>query len=149
MIGKETVREIVEEYLRGSSIFLVDVRIGVSNRITVLADKNEGITIDECAGIHRHIESRLDREAEDYDLQVSSPGLDSPFIVIEQYFKNEGKKVEVTDTAGMKYSGTLKNVNSGGFELESEVRVKGRPKELKDISFNFENIKSTRVTITI
>jgi ribosome maturation factor RimP len=149
MIGKEAVREILEEYLRGSSIFLVDVRIGVSNRITVLADKNEGITIDECAGIHRHIESRFDREVEDYELQVSSPGLDSPFIVIEQYHKNEGKKVEVTDTSGMKYSGTLKNVNSGGFELETEVKVKGRPKELKDISFNFENIKSTRVTITI
>jgi ribosome maturation factor RimP len=149
MIAKETVREIVEEYLRGSNIFLVDVRIGVSNRITVLADKNEGITIDECAGIHRHIESRLDREIEDYELQVSSPGLDSPFIVIEQYRKNEGKKVEVTDTTGMKYSGTLKNVNSGGFELETEVKVKGWPKEMKDLSFNFENIKSTRVTITI
>jgi hypothetical protein len=72
-----------------------------------------------------------------------------PFIVIEQYYKNEGKKVEVTDTDGTRYSGVLKNVTSGGFEIESEVKIKGKTKELKDISFNFEQIKTCRVILTI
>ena len=99
-----------------------------ANRITVLADKNEGITIDECAAIHRHIEKNLDREKEDFELQVSSPGLDLPFGVIEQYYKNEGKKVEVIDNEGSKYSGILKNVTKGGFELETEVKLKEKQK---------------------
>jgi Uncharacterized protein conserved in bacteria len=149
MIEKQKIEGLVEEYLRGTGLFLVSVKISSANRIIVLADKNEGITIDECAGIHRHIEKGLDRDVEDFELQVSSPGLDLPFGVIEQYFKNEGKKVEVADYEGAKYVGKLKNVTEGGFELETEIKTKGRTIELKDISFNFEQIKSTRVILTI
>ena len=149
MIEKQYIQVIIEEFMKGTNLFLVAVKVSSSNRITVLADKNQGITIDECAAIHRHIENSLDREKEDFELQVSSPGLDLPFGVIEQYYKNEGKKVEVVDNEGTKYAGLLKNVTVGGFELETEVKVKGKTKEQKDISFNFEQIISTRVILTI
>jgi ribosome maturation factor RimP len=149
MIEKETIKGIIDEYLKESGIFLVGVKVSSANRITVLADRNGGITIEECASIHRHIEGILDRDAGDFELQVSSPGLDMPFLVPEQYYKNEGKKVEVIDAEGSKYTGILKNVNNGGFELETEVKVKGKAKELKDFSFNFDNVKSTRVVLTI
>lgn len=149
MIEKQQIQGIVEEFIKGTDLFLVAVKVSSSNRITILADKKSGITIDECASIHRHVDSSLDREIEDFELQVSSPGLDLPFGVIEQYYKNEGKKVEVIDTEGSKFSGILKNITSGGFELETEVKIKGKTKELKDISFNFEQIKSTRVILTI
>ena len=149
MIEKEKIRGLVDEFIKGTGIFLVSVKVSSSNRIAVLADKNEGITIDECAGIHKHIMKSLDRDAEDFELQVSSPGLDLPFLVIEQYIKNEGKKVDVVDNEGTRYSGKLKNVTEGGFELETEVKIKGKTKELKDISFNFDQIKSTRVILTI
>jgi ribosome maturation factor RimP len=149
MIEKQNIQGLVEEFIKGTGLFLVGVKVSSSNRITVLADKNEGITIDECASIHRHIVNNLDRDKEDFELQVSSPGLDLPFGVIEQYFKNEGKKVEVIDNDGSKYTGKLKNVTAGGFELETEIKIKGKTKELKDISFNFEQIKSTRVILTI
>lgn len=135
--------------MKGTGLFLVSVKVSAANRIVVLADKNEGITIDECASIHRHLENSLDRDIEDFDLQVSSPGLDLPFGVIEQYYKNEGRKVEVTDSEGVKYIGKLKNVTSGGFELETEMKMKGRPSVSKDVSFNFEQIKTTRVILTI
>jgi len=149
MIEKQNIQKLVEEFLRGTGLFLVAVKISSANRITVLADKNEGITIDECASIHRHIEKNLDRDKEDFELQVSSPGLDLPFGVIEQYFKNEGRKVEVIDNEDSKFTGKLKNVTTGGFELETEFKIKGKTKELKDISFNFDQIKSTRVILTI
>jgi ribosome maturation factor RimP len=149
MIEKQRVQGLIEEYMKGTELFLVSVKVSSANRITVLADKKDGITIDECAAIHRHIENGLDRDIEDFELQVSSPGLDLPFGVIEQYFKNEGKKVEVIDNEGLKLVGTLKNVTEGGFELETEVKTKGKGKELKDISFNFEQIKTTRVILTI
>ena len=149
MIEKQKIQGLVEEFIKGTGLFLVSVKVSNSNRITVLADKNAGITIDECAAIHRHVENGLDREVEDFELQVSSPGLDMPFGVNEQYYKNEGKKVEVVDFEGSKYLGKLKNVTTGGFEIESEIKSKGRAIELKDISFNFEQVKSTRVILTI
>jgi ribosome maturation factor RimP len=149
MIEKQKIEELVEEFISGTGLFLVGIKVSSSNRITVLADKNEGITIEECAGIHRYIEKNLSRDKEDYELQVSSPGLDLPFAVIEQYFKNEGRKAEVVGNDGTKYTGKLKNITDGGFELETEMKIKGKPKELKDISFNFEEIKSTRVILTI
>jgi ribosome maturation factor RimP len=149
MIEKQKIEGLVKEFIKGTGLFLVSVKVSNANRIIVLADKNEGITIDECAAIHRHIENGLDRDIEDFELQVSSPGLDLPFGVIEQYRKNEGKKVEVLDNEGSKFTGKLKNITEGGFELETEIKTKGRTIELKDMSFNFEQIKSTRVILTI
>jgi len=149
MVEKQKIQTLVDEFIKGTGLFVVAVKVSSANRITVLADKNEGITIDECATIHRHIEMNLDRETEDFDLQVSSPGLDLPFGVIEQYYKNVGRKVEVIDKEGTKLTGILKNVTEGGFELETEYKVKGKAKELKDVSFNFEQIKSTKVILTI
>ena len=141
---KINIEKLVNEFINGTGIFLVAVRVSSANKITVLADTMKGITIDECAAIHRHIEKSLDRDAEDFELQVSSPGLDMPFGVIEQYHKNEGKKVEVVDNDGEKFTGILKNVTSGGFELETEVKVKGKTKEMKEISFNFDQVKATK-----
>jgi ribosome maturation factor RimP len=149
MTDKEHIKELVEEFIKGTGLFLVAVKVSSTNRITVLADKKEGITIAECVAIHRHIEKNLDREKEDFELQVSSPGLDLPFGVIEQYYKNEGKKVEMTDNDGTKYSGILKNVTEGGFEIETEIKNKGKAREKKDISFNFDQVKATRVILTI
>lgn len=149
MIEKGKIETLVNEIIKKTNIFLVSVRISSSNRITILADTKEGITIDECAHIHRLVENNLDRDIEDFELQVSSPGLDMPFLVIEQYYKNEGKDVEVISDEGARYTGSLKNITAGGFELESEVKVKGKMKEFKDISFNFDQVKSTRVILTI
>ncbi|MBW6501443.1 MAG: ribosome assembly cofactor RimP [Bacteroidales bacterium] len=149
MTDKAEIERLVKEATEGSAIFLVGIRVSTSNRITVLADSKTGITIDECAAIHRHIEKNLDREREDYELQVSSPGLDMPFVVVEQYHKNEGRKVEVVSTEGERFTGLLKNVTPGGFELETEVKVKGKARELKELSFNFDQVKSTRVVFTL
>jgi len=149
MIDREKIEKSVREYISGTPLFLVAVKVSSSNKITILADKKEGITIDECAGLHRHIEKDLDRNVEDFELQVSSPGLEMPFGVIDQYYKNEGRKVDVVDTEGQKYSGKLKNVSTGGFDLETEVKVKGKSKEIMDVSFNFDHVKTTKVVLTI
>jgi ribosome maturation factor RimP len=149
MIEKEKTEKLVAEFINGTGIFLVAVKVSSANRITVLVDTNQGITIDECASIHRHLEKSLDRDAEDFELQVSSPGLDMPFGVIEQYYKNEGQRVEVADNDGTKFTGILKNVTTGGFELETEVKVKGKQKETREVSFNFDQVKSTKVILSI
>ncbi|MFN8211357.1 MAG: ribosome assembly cofactor RimP [Bacteroidales bacterium] len=152
MAEKSTIEKIVREFTATTGIFLVAVRISATGKITVLVDRKEGITIDDCADLSRFIESRLDRDVEDYELQVSSPGLDMPFLVVEQYYKNEGKEIEVLSDDGKKYKGILKNVTSGGFELETSVKEKNssgsKATVIKDISFNYEQVKSAKEIVT-
>jgi ribosome maturation factor RimP len=152
MIEKTKIEQLVLEHISGRGLFLVAVRLSSTGKITVLVDRKEGITVEECADLSRFIENQLNRDEEDFELQVSSPGLDMPFLVKEQYYKNEGRRIEVVDLGGMKYSGTLKNVTDGGFELEAEVIVKSGNKkktpEIKDISFNYEQVKSAREIVT-
>jgi len=136
MTDKAKIEKLVSEFIRGTELFLVAVRVSSAGKITVLADSKRGITIEECAGISRFIEKNLDRDVEDFELMVSSPGLDMPFLVIEQYYKSEGKRIEVVDTGGSKLTGILKNVTAGGFELETEEKKKkgmGKSVEKRDV----------------
>ena len=149
MADKAEVERIVREFIAEKGLFLVGIKISASNRITVLADTMDGIKIDECVALHRYIEKNLDRDKEDYELQVSSPGLDMPFAVIQQYYRNEGRLVEVTGTDGNKLTGLLKNVTAGGFEIETEIKEKGKAKEIREVSFNYDQVKSTRALYTI
>jgi ribosome maturation factor RimP len=149
MIEKGNIEKIVKDFTAGTGMFLVSVKVSGDNRISVLADTMTGIRIEDCVALHRHIENSLDRDAEDFELQVSSPGLDAPFTVPEQYHKNNGKKIEVTTDEGIKTSGILKNITAGGFELDTEVKVKGKPKEIRELSFNFEQVKTAKLVITI
>jgi len=149
MIDKIKIETLVKEFIEGKGIFLVSVKVSTSNRITVLADTMDGITIGECAELHRYIEKNLDRDIEDYEMQVSSPGLEMPFKVIEQYYRNEGKMVEVIDNDGEKFTGKLKNVTNGGFELETEMKTKGRSLGVKELSFNFDQVKSVKSVLII
>jgi ribosome maturation factor RimP len=148
MIDKVKIENLVKEFIGNSGLFLVAVKVSSAGKITILADRKEGITIDECVSISRFIEKNMNRDEVDYELQVSSPGLDMPFMVKEQYFKSEGKKVEITDLEGNKFSGLLKNVTNGGFEIETEVKIKGKGKEQKDLSFNYDQVKSTREVVS-
>ena len=147
MIAKDKIRKLVEEQIDGTDLFIVDVKVSSANKITVLVDTHKGVTIDECISVSRHIEKNLDREVEDFELMVSSPGLDMPFHVLEQYVKNEGKKVAVVDNEGSKYQGVLKNVTKGGFEIEVEVKKKGEQSSLKEVSFNFGQVKTVKTLI--
>ncbi len=149
MIEKSNIEKAVRDFIRGTGIFIVAVKVSAANRITVLADTDNGITIDECASLHRYLEKTFDRDVEDYELLVSSPGIDMPFTVIEQYRKNEGKKIVVVDNEGSRFNGKLKNVTEGGFELETEIKVKGKPAELRELSFNLDQIKSAKSVFTI
>ena len=148
MIDKVKIENLVKEFIGGTGLFLVAVKISSAGKITILADRKEGITIDECVSISRFIEKNMNHDEFDYELMVSSPGLDMPFLVKEQYLKSEGKKVESDQQEGEKFSGLLKNVTDGGFEIETEVKVKGKMKEKKDLSFNYDQVKITRENVS-
>ena len=96
------------------------------------------------------IEGKLNRDEEDYELQVSSPGLDMPFRVIEQYYKNRGKEIEVITQDGIKNNGILNKVSDKGIEVGIKSQVKeGNKKKVvhKNISLDFDQIKSAKTVL--
>ena len=153
MISKDIIRNIVLSVIRETSIFVVDTRVDSSNRISVEVDKPEGITIEECVNISRAIESELDRETEDFELEVSSPGLTEPLKVMEQYRKNCGRQVDVVKCDGQKISGLLQHADDDGITLEVKAKIREaglkRPKTvIQTVPLYFSDIKTTKVTIT-
>ncbi len=150
MINAEKIEKIVKDWTEGKDIFFVALSVGSVNTIKVLLDKPEGITINECALISRMIEDKLNRDEEDYELQVSSPGLNMPFKVIEQYYKNRGNEIEVITQNGLKNAGILNNVTDKGIELGIKVQVKeGKKKKVihKNISLDFNQIQSAKTVL--
>ncbi|MDX9903899.1 MAG: hypothetical protein RB288_07465 [Bacteroidales bacterium] len=148
MVTKEKIRRVAESHIQGTGIFLVDVRLSSTGRITVIIDRPEGVTIDDCASLSKSISGEVGEEIGDYDLNVSSPGLDMPLLVHEQYLKNEGRMVEVVTAEGEVLKGTLLNVTRGGFELSTVKKIKKGEAETVVRSFNYEDLKTVKVIIS-
>ena len=152
MISASTIRELAEKKLQENESFLVDVTVSASNKIRVTIDNNNGLAIDECVSMSRWIENQLDRETEDFELEVSSPGLDQPFKVFRQYQKNIGREVEVKLNDGQKVEGKLVAAVEKQIEIEQKSREKiegqkGKQLITRQVNLPFEKIKETRIII--
>ena len=153
MIDKNTVARIVEEWLKDKDYFLVDVTVSPDDKIVVEIDHAEGVWIDDCVELSRYIESKLNREEEDYDLEVGSAGIGQPFKVLRQYEIHVRKEVEVLTNDGKKYIGVLTKVNPENFVITIEVKVKPegakRPKWVEqDVTLAYNEIKYTKYLIS-
>ena len=95
MITTEQVKELIEDKLVEKDCFVVELEIASGNQINLEVDGLNGFSIQDCVDFSRAVESNLDREVEDFELHVSSPGLDKPLRVIQQYQKNIGRDVKV------------------------------------------------------
>ncbi|HET6559039.1 MAG TPA: ribosome assembly cofactor RimP [Prolixibacteraceae bacterium] len=128
MIDKAKVAEITTEKLAEDQ-FLVDVTVSPNNEIHVMVDSDSGISINQIVEISRYVESKLDRESEDFELSVYSAGLTEPFRLVRQYKKNQGKEIEVLLAGGQKLNGVLVGVSDQ--EIELEVTTKEKPEGSK------------------
>ena len=124
-MNKEAIENSVNSYLQGTEYFLVEVDVRKGSIIDVFVDGDKGISIAECVRISRFIEKQFDREAEDYELRVSSPGLDRPLKLPRQYSKYLDRAIEVVTANGEKKTGTLKSFNETGLTLERKTGKKG------------------------
>ena len=152
MIEKKVVSQLVEEKLAPSSNYLVDVVIKPGNLIVVEIDNDEAVSIDDCAELSRHLEEHLDRDVEDYELEVGSAGITSPFKVLRQYVKNIGNEVEMLLKNGSKLTGVLKSADENGVVVSVEKKVKPEGAKRKvtvveDESYTFDEIKYTKYLI--
>ncbi len=153
MIDKNVVRNLVEEWLQDKEYFLVDVEISPDDRIVVEIDHADGVWIEDCVELSRYIEDRLDRDEEDYELEVGSAGLGQPFKVPQQYVNFIGKNVEVLDGDGKKVKGVLKSVDGNDFTVTVAEKIKQEGKKrpvLTDVdhTYQMDKVKYTKYLIS-
>lgn len=124
MIERNRIEELIDQKLEGTELFLVELKINIANKIDVFIDGMKGVTIKDCVGISRHIESSLDREEQDFELNVSSPGAEESFKVLKQYEKNIGRKLIVSTHDGITQEGILIEANFLEIKIEKTEKRK-------------------------
>lgn len=149
MISKEIVKELVEERIEGTDIFIVSIDISSGNKILVTIDADSGVSIEKCMSVSRNVEHNLDREEQDFALEVTSFGLTSAFVLARQYNKYIGKKIEVSNNESKKMKGTLLKFNDNELSLELDLTKK----EIKSgieatINISFDDIKESKAIIS-
>ncbi|MBM6992498.1 MAG: ribosome assembly cofactor RimP [Prevotella sp.] len=153
MIDKNVVKKLVEEWLVDKEYFLVDITVSPDDKITVEIDHADGVYINDCVELSKYIEDHLDREEEDYELEVGSAGLGQPFKVEQQYHNYIGEPVEVLTADGKKVKGVLKSVEGRDFvvAVSEKVKVEGKKRPvLMDVDhpYNMDNVKYTKYLIS-
>ena len=125
---------------------MVDLDIKEGNVISVFADTDKGITVQELKMLSREIESALDRDVEDFALTVSSPGLERPFKIKRQYIKNVGRWIKVKTSQNETIIGKLESATDD--EIIINIPPDRKKKEsAKKVTLAFEEIVETKIEI--
>lgn len=153
MIATDTIKKLADAKLAEGTNFIVDITVKPGNKITILLDNDNGVSIGDCVEMSRYVEAGLDREAEDFELNVMSPGLSEPFKILRQYQKNIGKEVDVVTTENKKLRGKILSADDKGIVLETKSKEnvegkKGKQLIINNISLTFNQIKKTTVVIS-
>lgn len=148
MIDKNVVTKAVDEWLQKGDYYLVDVEMTPDDRIVIEIDHADGVWIEDCADLSRHLQETLGEELGDYELEVGSAGIGQPFKVTQQYRNHIGKEVEVLQKNGQKKQGILKEVSEDGQQFtittkeKQQVEGKKRPVMMDvDKTFDINDIK--------
>ena len=156
MIDKKRIAELVQERIDelDNGLFVVEMKVSSNNVIQVELDKTEGnVSVDDCIRVSRNVEHNLDREKEDFELNVSSAGLDKGLRVFPQYKKNVGRKVKVKLTEGGTIEGTMMEATEEGIVVQTsrKERIEGRKKKefiVEDHKLAMKDIRETKIVIS-
>ncbi|MCJ7465967.1 MAG: ribosome assembly cofactor RimP [Maribacter sp.] len=149
---KDKVAELLNQALiEDESLFLIDFSITSDNKIKVVLDGDSGVTVEDCVKISRAIEHNIDREEEDFSLEVTSAGAASPIRLPRQFKKNIGRKVHVA-TFQEDFEGNLAATEDDGIILEWKAREpkptgKGKITVQKRKEIKFSEIKEAKVVL--
>jgi ribosome maturation factor RimP len=149
MIVREVVARLAEEQLAFSDCYLVDVTVKPGNLVIIEIDHDEAVGIDDCVALSRYIEERIDRNIEDYELEVGSSGVGTPFKIVRQYIKNKGNEVEVLLKSGLKQKGILQSAGESEMTLTvtKQIRPDGAKRKqtvTENQTYPYDEIKYTK-----
>lgn len=146
------VKALVEEKIADRpELFLVAIKMLPNNKLIIHVDGDEGISIQDCAAISRHVGFHLEEEnaiEKAYNLEVSSPGVGEPLLLTRQYHKNIGRELSVKLNEGVVKEGKLLAVTESAILIEEKVKEKGKKVQLAEAQVEFNNIVETKVLIS-
>lgn len=151
-MNQERVKELLQEALQeNESLYLIDLQFLADNKIKVIVDGDSGVPLSECIRISRNIEHNLDREEEDFSLEVTTPDIAQPLTVKRQYKKNISRILKVK-TATEEFEGTLTEVTEDTITLFWKAREpkpigKGKHTVEKTKTLAYQDIKEAKVKI--
>ena len=156
MIDKKIVRELVEERMAelDNGLFIVELNVSSNNAIHVELDKHEGgVSVEDCIRVSRNVEHNLDREEQDFELHVSSAGLDKGLRVFAQYKKNIGRNVKVKLNNAKSLEGELVAATKEEITVRTtrKERIEGRKKKetiIEDQVIPMTEVKETKIVIS-
>ena len=149
MISDKQIRKLAEEELKGTDNFLVEVLVKPGNRIMVYIDSDSEVNVDDCVKLSRYLEGQFDRDEEDFELLVSSAGLDHAFIMERQYRKYLNRKVEIVPNEGSKITAILTAITADEIRFKKlTVKQKHRAaEEGPEESMLLSEIKETKPAV--
>lgn len=150
-IEKRVIELIEEKISDRPELFLVEVKMLPNNKLIIHVDGDEGINIQDCAAISRHVGFHLEEENtidKAYNLEVSSPGVGEPLKLKRQYDKNIGREVGIKLSNGEAKEGKLLSVTDQGILIEAKVKEKGKKVQLVETNIDFSDITETKVLIS-
>lgn len=149
---EKRVAELVEEKISDRpELFLVEIKMLPNNKLIIHVDGDEGISIQDCAAISRHVGFHLEEEnvmEKAYNLEVSSPGVGEPLKLQRQYHKNIGREVSLKLTAGDKKEGKLISVSENSLTIEEKVKEKGKKVQVVENTIELKDITELKVLIS-
>jgi len=148
MISEQLIKDLTTQHLEGTDRFAVSVAVRSDNRIRIFIDSDTHVLIEHCIELSKFIEGQLDREVEDFELNVSSSGLDQPYKLSRQYIKNIGREVSVLQKDNSKIEGTLIAADDQGFSMKAITKIKKVITE-NTHTFLYSDIKETKEIIKI
>lgn len=153
MLSENTVKALIEKGLEErSDLFLIDLKMGADNKISVVIDGDNGVTVEDCMFMSRAIEHNLDREEDDFSLDVASAGATSALINKRQYKKNIGRTLEVKTKTDQKIEGMLTSVSDDDVTFEWQTKEakpigKGKIMVNKQAKIKYDDILEAKVII--
>ncbi|MFC3196223.1 ribosome assembly cofactor RimP [Parapedobacter deserti] len=149
---EDKVKALIAQKLADrQDLFLVSVKMHSNGRLEVLIDGDNGVSIQDCAEISRHVGFHLEEEdviAHAYRLEVSSPGIDTPLTSVRQYQKNLGRNIQVRLHDGLSKEGKLIEVTDETIVIIEKIKEKGKKAAEHQSQIPFEHIKATKVVIS-
>lgn len=146
MITEGLISSLVQEKIEGSDMFLVSAKVLPGNRIKVFVDAVEGLKVNDCVDVSRHIEGSLDREKEDFELEVSSPGLTEPYQHPLQYKKNVGRQVKISTKEEKNIKGEL--IYFSGDSITVQPEKKKKKEQADPVEILLTDIKEAKTVIS-
>ena len=152
MLREKVEKSLQEAFEENNSLFLIELKIDDANHIAVVVDGDQGVSVNDCIAISRKIENNLDREEEDFSLDVASAGIAAPLKMPRQFQKNVGRKLSVITSEG-KTEGELVELKDEKITLRWKAREpkpvgKGKVTVTKEAVLPLDEIKEAKVIIT-